>query len=163
MLRSPIPAGVDRYRRAWLGGIGLAAAPYRTPLLLIGALCLAAGAVSLARQQITASRCGPDGVCTPRRCGSSRSSGCSSASFCSISAIAMSDPVIELRSTLTCPHCGHQATETMPTNACQFFYDCIGCGTVLRPRSGDCCVFCSYGTVPCPPIQVDGKDGACCG
>jgi mercuric ion transport protein len=50
---------------AWLGGIGLAAAPYRTPLLLIGALCLAAGAVSLARQQITASRCGPDGVCTP--------------------------------------------------------------------------------------------------
>ena len=25
------------------------------------------------------------------------------------------------RSTLTCPHCGHQVTETMPTDACQFF------------------------------------------
>ena len=25
----------------------------------------------------------------------------------------------------------------------------------LRPRSGDCCVFCSYGTVKCPPIQAD--------
>jgi hypothetical protein len=23
----------------------------------------------------------------------------------------------------------------------------------LRPKAGDCCVFCSYGTVPCPPVQ----------
>jgi hypothetical protein len=61
---------------------------------------------------------------------------------------------IELRSTLTCPRCGHRATETMPTDACQFFYDCKGCGVLLRPKEGDCCVFCSYGTVPCPPIQV---------
>lgn len=50
---------------AWLGGIGLVAAPYRTPLLVIGALCLLMGAVLLVRQQITASRCGPGGVCTP--------------------------------------------------------------------------------------------------
>jgi hypothetical protein len=42
----------------------------------------------------------------------------------------------------------------MPTDACQFFYDCKGCGVLLRPKEGDCCVFCSYGTVPCPPIQV---------
>ena len=41
----------------------------------------------------------------------------------------------------------------MPTDACQFFYECKGCGTVLRPLPGDCCVFCSYGSVPCPPIQ----------
>jgi hypothetical protein len=41
----------------------------------------------------------------------------------------------------------------MPTDACQFFYDCKGCGTLLRPKEGDCCVFCSYGSVPCPPIQ----------
>ena len=58
-----------------------------------------------------------------------------------------------LQSTLTCPHCGHQATETMPINACQFFYECAGCGELLRPKAGDCCVFCSYGSVPCPPIQ----------
>jgi len=42
----------------------------------------------------------------------------------------------------------------MPTDACQWFYECKGCGTVLRPAPGDCCVFCSYGTVKCPPIQA---------
>jgi hypothetical protein len=66
------------------------------------------------------------------------------------------------QSTLTCPVCGTAKTETMPTNACQFFYDCTGCQTVLRPKPGDCCVFCSYGDVPCPPIQADGE-AACCG
>lgn len=49
----------------WLGGIGIVAAPYRTPLLAVGALCLLAGAVMLVRQQVAAARCGPDGVCTP--------------------------------------------------------------------------------------------------
>ncbi|WP_327036906.1 GDCCVxC domain-containing (seleno)protein [Methylomarinum vadi] len=32
----------------------------------------------------------------------------------------------------------------------------------MKPKKGDCCVFCSYGTVPCPPIQESG-DGCCCG
>lgn len=63
-------------------------------------------------------------------------------------------------STLTCPECGHQSKDMMPTNACQFFYDCKGCGTVLKPNPGDCCVYCSFGDVACPPIQV-GDD--CCG
>lgn len=66
--------------------------------------------------------------------------------------------MIELKSEITCPLCGHKKIETMPTDACRFFYDCTGCGGKLRPLSGDCCVFCSYGTVPCPPIQ----EGACC-
>ncbi len=39
-------------------------------------------------------------------------------------------------STITCPDCGHQSLDDMPTNACQFFYDCKGCGTVLRPKIG---------------------------
>ena len=51
-------------------------------------------------------------------------------------------------STLTCPECGHKATEEMPTDSCQYFYDCTGCGVVLKPLSGDCCVYCSYETVP---------------
>jgi hypothetical protein len=42
----------------------------------------------------------------------------------------------------------------MPTNACRFFYDCSGCGVTLKPRPGDCCVYCSYGDVKCPPIQA---------
>jgi hypothetical protein len=59
-----------------------------------------------------------------------------------------------LESRLTCPHCGFQKTEMMPTDACQFFYECENCKTVLRPLAGDCCVFCSFGTVKCPPIQT---------
>ena len=64
------------------------------------------------------------------------------------------------QSTITCPNCGTSKTETMPTDACQFFYDCTGCGRLLRPKPGDCCVFCSFGSVPCPPIQEAGSRGA---
>jgi hypothetical protein len=45
----------------------------------------------------------------------------------------------------------------MPADACQYFYDCKGCGARLKPLPGDCCVFCSYGSVPCPPVQVNAK------
>ena len=69
----------------------------------------------------------------------------------------------ELLSTLTCPRCGHAKTETMPTDACQWFYECEGCREVLRPEPGDCCVYCSYGTVPCPPVQADKSGKGCCG
>lgn len=44
----------------------------------------------------------------------------------------------------------------MPTDYCQYYYDCPGCGTVLKAKPGDCCVFCSYGDVPCPPVQSGG-------
>lgn len=64
-----------------------------------------------------------------------------------------------LKSVITCPECGCRAEETMPTNACLFFYDCSACGTKLKPKAGDCCVFCSFGSVPCPPIQTGA---ACC-
>ncbi|MGD0635931.1 MAG: GDCCVxC domain-containing (seleno)protein [Beijerinckiaceae bacterium] len=66
---------------------------------------------------------------------------------------------LELRSEIKCPHCGHRKVETMPTDACQFFYQCEGCGAVLRPKLGDCCVFCSYGSVPCPPVQSEKSCG----
>ncbi len=58
-----------------------------------------------------------------------------------------------LQSTLTGPHCGGLSMETMPTDACMFFWNCRQCGTRLKPKPGDCCVFCSYGSVPCPPVQ----------
>lgn len=70
---------------------------------------------------------------------------------------------IELNSTLTCPNCGHNAAETMPVDACQFFWECPSCKQVIRPNEGDCCVFCSFGTVPCPPIQAENRDSDCCG
>ncbi|HET7022157.1 MAG TPA: GDCCVxC domain-containing (seleno)protein [Xanthobacteraceae bacterium] len=61
---------------------------------------------------------------------------------------------MEIESILTCPRCGHQSVEQMPIDACRFFYTCAGCGAPLKPLPGDCCVFCSYGTVPCPPVQA---------
>jgi len=63
------------------------------------------------------------------------------------------DKKIILESTITCPECGHKETEVMPTEACQWFYDCKACHTILKPKKGDYCVFCSYGTVACPPMQ----------
>jgi hypothetical protein len=73
-----------------------------------------------------------------------------------------------LRSIVTCPNCGTAKAETMPTDACRFFYECTGCGARLKPKPGDCCVFCSHGDVPCPPIQearasgVPASSGGCC-
>ena len=64
-----------------------------------------------------------------------------------------------IESTLTCPVCGHARKLVMPIDACVISYDCANCGARLSPKAGDCCVFCSYGDVPCPPVQADGK---CC-
>lgn len=61
---------------------------------------------------------------------------------------------IVLESRITCPECGFAKDEIMPEDACQWFYACTSCGEVLKPKPGDCCVFCSYATVPCPPIQA---------
>ena len=60
---------------------------------------------------------------------------------------------METKSVLTCPHCGHKKELTMPTETCQFFYTCTNCNETIRPKDGDCCVFCSYGSNPCPSIQ----------
>ena len=61
----------------------------------------------------------------------------------------------QIDSTITCPKCAYEETEEVPTDSCQYFYDCKSCKEVLKPKKGDCCVFCSYGTVPCPPVQMD--------
>ena len=61
--------------------------------------------------------------------------------------------------TLTCPECGAEHTETMTDASCQFFYRCERCGVTLRPAEGDCCVFCTYADVPCPPIQQERAAG----
>jgi len=54
---------------------------------------------------------------------------------------------IILESALTCPHYGFAKQEAMSTDACQFLYECGSCKTLLRPNPGDCCVFCTFGTV----------------
>lgn len=70
----------------------------------------------------------------------------------------MIEPILE--SILTCPGCGYKKEEAMPTDACQYFYECQNCHTVLKPEEGDCCVYCSYGSNPCPPVQQTGN--SCC-
>lgn len=71
---------------------------------------------------------------------------------------------VTLHSELRCPECGHVSREEMPTDSCQYYFECPGCGTLLKPKPGDCCVFCSYGSVPCPPVQEAGSGGGnpCC-
>ena len=67
-------------------------------------------------------------------------------------------PVI-LQSRISCPECAAASLEEMPLDACIYFYECRHCHAMLRPKPGDCCVFCSYGSVKCPPVQADAS---CC-
>jgi len=69
----------------------------------------------------------------------------------------MSDIILE--SVLTCPQCGFTKAKIMPVDVCQFYYECQNCKTLLRPKPGDCCVFCSFGSVKCPPFQ---RERNCC-
>lgn len=69
------------------------------------------------------------------------------------------EKTIILKSIITCPNCDFQKEEIMPTDACIFFYKCTSCEATLKPKPGDCCVFCSYGSVKCPPLQTNGS---CC-
>lgn len=64
---------------------------------------------------------------------------------------------LHLTSTITCSCCGHSETETMPLDACIYLYECVNCQNLMTPQSGDCCVFCSRGTHPCPTSQRESK------
>ncbi|MBA4407615.1 hypothetical protein C0389_10100 [bacterium] len=66
---------------------------------------------------------------------------------------------IILESIIKCPFCSFQKIEIMPESACEYFYECENCKKMLKPNEGDCCVFCSYGSVKCPPVQNKRK---CC-
>jgi len=71
--------------------------------------------------------------------------------------IGIEDWPMVLTATLTCPECGFKKAEAMPTHACLHFYECTSCHTILHPKPGDCCVFCSYGSAKCPPRQVEAQ------
>lgn len=51
---------------------------------------------------------------------------------------------------LTCPNCEVNHQERIPQDACSYFYECDNCKALIRPLPGDCCVFCSYASEPCP-------------
>ena len=60
---------------------------------------------------------------------------------------------LKMSAVLTCPKCGFRHEYAMPGNSCQFYFRCGNCEAVLRPKPGDCCVFCSYADTKCPPKQ----------
>ena len=60
---------------------------------------------------------------------------------------------IKINAILTCPKCNSKQKVIMPTNTCQYFYKCIYCKALLKPKGGDCCVFCFYADTKCPPKQ----------
>ncbi|NHJ38568.1 MAG: hypothetical protein FK731_00950 [Asgard group archaeon] len=62
---------------------------------------------------------------------------------------------MKLKSIITCPECSYEKEEEMPTDYCQLIYQCTNCGAILKPKKGDCCVYCSYGTERCPPMQKE--------
>lgn len=62
---------------------------------------------------------------------------------------------IKQKSTLTCIYCSEKTSLDMPSDSCLISFECPHCHHILRPKSGDCCVFCSYGDNPCPPIQME--------
>ena len=60
---------------------------------------------------------------------------------------------VELHSDITCPSCGFTKNEAMPTEQCMLRYTCTKCNIEMYAQEGDCCVFCSYGTVKCPSVE----------
>jgi len=60
---------------------------------------------------------------------------------------------VKFKSTVKCPLCGYRREEEMLVNIVHHSYECGNCKAVIKPKEGDCCVYCSYGTIECPPIQ----------
>ena len=63
------------------------------------------------------------------------------------------DKRARLESTVQCPECGFRSIERMPTDYCLVRYGCKNCGYIMTPTEGKCCIFCSFGDVPCPSVQ----------
>jgi anaerobic selenocysteine-containing dehydrogenase len=58
---------------------------------------------------------------------------------------------------VTCPVCKTQVHEQMVSETPKLIYHCPKCLTWLSPKKGDHCIYDSYGSVKCPPIQVKMK------
>lgn len=65
---------------------------------------------------------------------------------------------INIDTIITCPYCGKKKEEKMSTNSCQYFYKCSNCNKIIKPKKGDCCVYCSYADKKCPIKQKEEKN-----
>jgi hypothetical protein len=64
-----------------------------------------------------------------------------------------------LKTIIKCPVCKFQKEEMMKIGTHVAFYTCQECEARIKPRQNECCVFCSYGTVPCPAAQAGKSSG----
>lgn len=58
-----------------------------------------------------------------------------------------------MSSDICCPHCGKRSLDRMLRDASVYFYRCLSCNVIFKPRTGDRCVYGSYGAVHCPYQQ----------
>src|SRR4029453_11251884 len=58
---------------------------------------------------------------------------------------------------LTCPHCGHQPHEVMPTDRCIVVYDCPACARRLSPKGTAVC-FAPTLIVPALPSKTQSLE-----
>lgn len=63
-----------------------------------------------------------------------------------------------MQAILTCPYCQKKQQAIIPQNACQYFYRCRFCQQMIKPQTGDCCVFCSYADLKCPFNQSNKSE-----
>ncbi|MFW9990603.1 MAG: GDCCVxC domain-containing (seleno)protein [Candidatus Odinarchaeota archaeon] len=60
---------------------------------------------------------------------------------------------VKIETRLKCPHCGLVEVVEMPLDRCIIRHECGYCQSVIVPKKGDCCIFCSHGNIPCPSEQ----------
>ncbi|WP_370622950.1 GDCCVxC domain-containing (seleno)protein [Polynucleobacter sp. MWH-Berg-3C6] len=57
------------------------------------------------------------------------------------------------QSTITCPYCRASESLEIPIGSSQHLYRCRACSSILKPKSGDCCIFCSFGDLDCSSAE----------
>ncbi|QWE09641.1 hypothetical protein AOC20_06215 [Polynucleobacter ibericus] len=55
----------------------------------------------------------------------------------------------DFESIVTCPHCDASEAIHIERGTSHHFYRCRSCSAILKPKSGDCCILCSFGNRDC--------------
>ncbi|OYY59285.1 MAG: hypothetical protein B7Y05_05275 [Polynucleobacter sp. 24-46-87] len=50
---------------------------------------------------------------------------------------------------ITCPHCQGRDALEIPRGESMHLYRCPSCNSLLKAKSGDCCILCSFGDQDC--------------
>jgi hypothetical protein len=114
--------------------------------------------LALVRDALARLEAGAYGICHAcqrpipyaRLCRHARSAGVCGLSPVAPGRLATTSSSMARVATIRCPRCRVVTEAERPSDACVYFWDCPACGAVVKPKPGDCCVFCSYGSAPCP-------------